>query len=108
MDQFSGEGSEHWTRIDAARLLAYRALSMADAGTTSMRETAMAKCFGITSEQAAITECQQLQGADGYLTDLPFEQRVRDAAALSFTGGTVNVMKILLGRELIGRDFAGL
>ncbi|WP_373086586.1 acyl-CoA dehydrogenase family protein [Sneathiella sp.] len=99
---------EHWTRIEAARLMAYRALSMSSLGQSSMREAAMAKWFGISSAKAAISDCLQLHGADGYLIDYPHEQRVRDVTALSFTGGTINIMKVLLVRELFGREFSGL
>ena len=88
--------------------MAYRALTMSTQGKTSMREAAMAKWFGISAAQAAISDCLQLHGADGYLVEYPLEQRVRDVTALSFTGGTINVMKVLLVRDLFGRDFAGL
>ena len=47
-------------------------------------------------------------GANGYLKDLPIEQRLRDVMSLQFTGGTINIMKILLVRQLIGAEFAGL
>ncbi|WP_373089136.1 acyl-CoA dehydrogenase family protein [Sneathiella sp.] len=99
---------EHWTRIEAARLMAYRALTLTTLGQTSMQEAAMAKWFGISSAKEAITDCLQLHGADGYLVEYPQEQRLRDVTALSFTGGTINIMKVLLVRELFGRDFSGL
>jgi cyclohexanecarboxyl-CoA dehydrogenase len=99
---------EHATRLEAARLMAYRALRMNDLGIDAVREAAMAKWFGISSAVQAATDCLQLRGANGYLTEYPYEQKLRDVTGLQFTGGTMNVMKILLVRHLIGRDYAGL
>ncbi|MGH7714906.1 MAG: acyl-CoA dehydrogenase family protein, partial [Vulcanimicrobiaceae bacterium] len=99
---------EHYTRLEAAKLMAYKALWMNDQGENAVREAAMAKWFGITSAIAAIQDCLQMHGANGYLTEFPLEQRLRDVMALQFTGGTVNIMKILLVRELLGKEFAGI
>lgn len=99
---------EHQTRIEAGRLLAYRALWMNDMGQDASTEASMAKWFGITSGVDAIKDCLPLWGANGYLRDFPVEQRLRDVLSLQFTGGTVNIMKVILVRQLLGNDFAGL
>jgi cyclohexanecarboxyl-CoA dehydrogenase len=99
---------EHYTRLEAARLLAYKALWMNQNGQSAQADTAMAKWFGVTTSIQAITDCLQIHGANAYLVDYPFEQRLRDVHAFNFTGGTVNVMKILLVRSLLGREFTGL
>jgi cyclohexanecarboxyl-CoA dehydrogenase len=99
---------EHKTRIEAARLLAYRALWMNDVGKNASRDAAMAKWFGITTGVQAISECLQMYGANGYLREWSVEQRLRDVTALLFTGGTINIMKLILVRELLGSEFAGL
>ena len=99
---------EHQTRIEAGRLMAYRALWMNDTGQDASTDAAMAKWFGITSSIQAITECLPMFGANGYLKQWPVEQRLRDVMSLQFTGGTVNIMKVLLVRQLLGNEFAGL
>lgn len=99
---------EHYTRLDAAKLLAYQALKLNGLGQPAIKEAAMAKWFGITSAVQAISDCLQMHGANGYLTEFPIEQRLRDVNALLFTGGTINVMKILLVREFLGREFTGI
>lgn len=99
---------EHQTRIEAGRLLAYRALWMNDAGLDASRDAAMAKWFGISSGVQAISDCLQMYGANGYLKEWSVEQRLRDVMALLFTGGTINIMKLILVRELLGSEFAGL
>ncbi len=99
---------EHYTRIEAARSLAYQALWLNDQGQMAVKESAMAKWFGITSAIQAIADCLQLHGANGYLTEHPLEQRLRDVLGLQFTGGTINIMKIILVREILGREFGGI
>ena len=47
-------------------------------------------------------------GAAGYLKDLPVERRLRDVMALMFTGGTINIMKVIVIQELLGKEFAAL
>lgn len=49
-----------------------------------------------------------MHSANGYLTEFPFEQRLRDVMATYFTGGTINIMKLLLVREIFGRQFTGI
>jgi hypothetical protein len=99
---------EHYSRLEAARLLAYKALWMNDNALDAVREAAMAKWFGITSATQAISDCLQMHGANGYLTELPLEQKLRDVMALQFTGGTINVMKMLLVKDFLGKEFTGI
>jgi len=99
---------EHQTRIEAGRLMAYKALWMNDMQQDASTEAAMAKWFGITSGIQAISDCMAMFGANGYLKEWPVEQRLRDVMSLQFTGGTVNIMKVLLVKQLFGNEFAGL
>ncbi len=99
---------EHSAKIEAARLLAYRALAANDAGRDAGTDAAMAKWFGISTGVQVIQDCLQMYGANGYLKDFAVEQRLRDVHAFLFTGGTLNVMKLILVRQLIGAEFAGL
>lgn len=99
---------EYYTRVEAARLMAYRALSLNDAGEDASTQAAMAKWLGITTSIDAISDCLPIFGANGYLEEFPVEQRLRDVMSLQFTGGTINIMKILLVKELLGREFTGL
>lgn len=99
---------EHQAKVEAARLLAYRALVANDAGRDATRDAAMAKWLGISTGIAAIQDCMQMHGAGGYLKDAPVEQRLRDVYSFLFTGGTLNIMKLILVRQLLGAEFAGL
>ena len=62
---------EHWTRLEAAKLLAFRALWRNDRGEDASSDAAMAKWFGIRSAIDAVSECLSAHGANGYLTGLP-------------------------------------
>ncbi len=96
---------EHCTRIEAGRLMAYKGLWMNTRGENAARVAGMAKWSGITDSIAAIQDCLQMHGASGYLKDLPLERRLRDVLGLTFTGGTINVMKLTVVKELLGASF---
>lgn len=99
---------EHHARIEAGRLLAYRALVANDRGEDASADAAMAKWFGISTGVSVIQDCLQMFGANGYLRDVGIEQRLRDVYSFLFTGGTLNIMKLILVRQLLGAEFAGL
>lgn len=99
---------EHHTRIEAGRLLAYRALVANDRNEDASADAAMAKWFGISTGVSVIQDCLQMFGAQGYLKEQGIEQKLRDVQAFLFTGGTLNIMKLLLVRQVLGPEFAGL
>jgi cyclohexanecarboxyl-CoA dehydrogenase len=99
---------EHSTRVESCRLLAYKGLWMNNRGENAARTAGMAKWSGITFSIDAIKDCLQMYGAAGYLKDLPVERRYRDVLGLTFTGGTINVMKLIVVKELLGAEFMGI
>jgi cyclohexanecarboxyl-CoA dehydrogenase len=99
---------EHYTRVEACRLMAYKGLWMSDVGENPQKQAGMAKWNGVVTSVDAIGACLQMYGAAGYLKDLGVERRLRDVMALLFTGGTINIMKIIVVQELLGKAFAGL
>ena len=99
---------EHHAKIEAGRLLAYRALVANDHGEDATADAAMAKWFGISTGVSVIQDCLQIFGANGYLRDNGIEQRLRDVYSFLFTGGTLNIMKLILVRQLLGAEYAGL
>jgi alkylation response protein AidB-like acyl-CoA dehydrogenase len=78
---------------------------MNNRGENAARIAGMAKWSGIMDSIAAIQDCLQMHGASGYLKALPYERRLRDVLGLTFTGGTINVMKLTVVRELLGSSF---
>ncbi len=96
--------AEAATHIDAARLLCYRALWLADRGQPYTKESAMVKWWGPRLSVETIHQCLLLHGHYGYTDELPFEQRMRDVIGLEIGDGTAEVMKVIVARELMGRE----
>jgi len=96
--------AEAATQVEACRWLCYRALWLADRGQRHTRESAMTKWWGPRLAVDAIHQCLLLHGHYGYTDELPFEQRMRDVIGLEIGDGTAQVMKMVVARELIGRE----
>ena len=97
--------AEHLTLIAAARLLAYECLWLRDQGRPHIKEAAMAKWLGPKTSTDAIHACLLMHGHYGYNADLPFEQRLRDVMGLEIGDGTPEIMKGVIAREAIGREY---
>lgn len=96
--------AEAATHVDACRWLCYRALWLADRGQRHTKESAMTKWWGPRLAVETIHQCLLLHGHYGYTDELPFEQRLRDVIGLEIGDGTAEVMKLIVARELMGRE----
>ena len=96
--------AEAATHIDAARWLCYRALWLADRGLPHTKESAMVKWWAPKLSVETIHQCLLLHGHYGYTDELPFEQRLRDVIGLEIGDGTAQIMKVIVARELMGRE----
>jgi cyclohexanecarboxyl-CoA dehydrogenase len=96
--------AEAATHIDAARWLCYRGLWFADRGLPHTKESAMVKWWGPKLSVETIHQCLLLHGHYGYTDELPFEQRLRDVIGLELGDGTAQIMKVIVARELMGRE----
>jgi cyclohexanecarboxyl-CoA dehydrogenase len=97
--------AEHLTLIEAARLLAYQTLWLRDQNQPHIKEAAMAKWLGPKTATEAIHASLLMHGHYGYSKELPFEQRLRDVIGLEIGDGTPEIMKGVIAREAIGRDY---
>lgn len=97
--------AEAATYLELGRWLCYRTLWMKDHGQRHTRESAMVKwwCPRIATE--IIHECLLTHGHYGYSKDLPFEQRLRDTIGQEIGDGTSEVMKLIIARDMLGREF---
>jgi alkylation response protein AidB-like acyl-CoA dehydrogenase len=93
------------TKIDAARLLVYRAATGAGRGFPSMYEAAMAKCFANEMAPEVTNTAMQVFGGYGYSREFPVERMHRDALAWRVAGGTVQMLRITMASILFGRRF---
>jgi cyclohexanecarboxyl-CoA dehydrogenase len=96
--------AEASTHVDACRWLCYRALWLADRGQRYTKESAMTKWWAPRLAVDTIHQCLRLHGHYGYTDELPFEQRMRDVIGLEIGDGTAEVMKVIVARELMGRE----
>lgn len=92
-------------KLDAARLLVYRAAVGAGRGFPSMHESAMAKCFANEMVSEVTASAMQVLGGYGYSKEFPVERMHRDALAWRVAGGTVQMLRITMASILFARRF---
>jgi cyclohexanecarboxyl-CoA dehydrogenase len=97
--------AEDSTLLEAARLLCYKALWLISRGEKSTRESAMAKWWSPIVAFNAINNCIQNHGAVGFTSETLDELRLRDVRGMWFADGTADIMKIVIGREMLGKEF---
>lgn len=90
------------TRIDAARLLTYRAASLKQRSKESIpRESSMAKLYASEVAVWASEQAIQIHGGYGYTKDYPAEKYWRDAKLCTIGEGTSEIQRIVIARELL-------
>jgi butyryl-CoA dehydrogenase len=92
-------------KVEAARLLIYRAVTRASEGFPSIADSSIAKCFANEMVREVTGAALQLMGGYGYSKQFPAEQRFRDAWGWGIAGGTIDIQKINIASALIGRRF---
>lgn len=92
-------------RVDAARLLLYRAVINAQEGLPSAKESSMAKCFANEMVREVCGSALQLMGGYGYNKEYPMEQRLRDAWGWGIAGGAIDIQKINIASALVDKRF---
>jgi alkylation response protein AidB-like acyl-CoA dehydrogenase len=93
------------TRVDAARLLVYRAAVGAQGGFPSIRETSMAKVFANETAKAVTDMAMEILGGYGYSAEFPVERMLRDSRGWPLAGGTLQIQKVLIAAAVLGRTF---
>lgn len=89
------------TRVDAARLLVYRAALYKDGGQPYSCEAAMAKLFAAETAMAVTTQAVQLFGGYGYTRDYPVERMMRDAKITEIYEGTSEVQRMVIAGHIL-------
>ncbi|GHF30346.1 acyl-CoA dehydrogenase [Streptomyces mashuensis] len=91
------------TRIDAARLLVWRASRMAAAGERfTAAEGSMSKLFAGETAKTVTMQAMQILGGNGYTRDYPVERMHRDAAIYTVFEGTSEIQRLVIARALSG------
>jgi alkylation response protein AidB-like acyl-CoA dehydrogenase len=89
------------TKIDASRLLTYRAAKMIDAGKRVTRESAMAKLFSSETAVWVAGEAVQIHGGYGFIKDYPVEKFYRDVKLCTVGEGTSEIQRLVIARQLL-------
>lgn len=90
------------TRIQAGRLLMYRAAWIRDQGRRHTLEASMAKLFASETAMWAATQAVQIYGGYGYIQDYPVERHFRDAKITEIYEGTSEVQRLVIARQVLG------
>ena len=93
--------AEMATRIDAGRLLGYRAALLKDAGKPCHRESSMAKLFCSQTANYVCNEAVQIHGGYGYMKEYAVERYFRDARVTEIYEGTTEAQKMVISRDLL-------
>lgn len=96
--------SDMATGIDAARLLVYHAAFLKDRGERCSKEASMAKLFASEVAMNATTKAIQIFGGHGYIKDYPVERYFRDAKLCEIGEGTSEIQRLIIAREILGRE----
>jgi acyl-CoA dehydrogenase len=105
--------AEDYARVDAARLLAYRGLWMYDQEQRNhafgrfevTKAIAEAKMLAPVTAFETINDVLQWFGAYGYTLDCPVEMGLRGVRSYMLAEGSTEIMKIIVARELLGKEF---
>lgn len=89
------------THIEASRLLIYSAAEKRDRGERCDLEAGMAKLFATETAAEVSFEAMRILGANGYSKDFPVERYYRDAPLVVIGGGTNELQRLIIARNLL-------
>jgi alkylation response protein AidB-like acyl-CoA dehydrogenase len=90
--------------VEAARLLVYRAAWVKDQGLPTTKATSIAKLFATEAAMKAASQAVLIHGNRGYSNEYPVERYYRDIKGLQIYEGTSHIQRVIIARELVGRD----
>ena len=93
--------AEMATKVEAARLLTYRAADLKNRGMSVNRESAMAKLYASEIAVEVANEGVQIFGGYGYTKDFPAEKYYRDAKLCTIGEGTSEIQKLVISRSIL-------
>ncbi len=89
------------TKIDAARLLVYRAAYLKDQGVSYSKEAAMAKLYASDIAMEVTTDAVQIFGGYGYSREYPVERLMRNAKITQIYEGTNQVQRMVISGSIL-------
>jgi len=92
------------TELEAAWLMVCRAAWRKERGLSFGREASMAKLFSTEAGNRACHKAVQMLGGYGYIREYPVERFLRDVKVATIYEGTSEIQRILISRNLLGRN----
>lgn len=89
------------TKLEAARVLTYKAAEIWDKHGDAVRISSQAKLFASDVAMQITTDCLQLFGGYGYTTDLDAERHMRDAKITQIYEGTNQIQRVIIARDML-------
>lgn len=89
------------TRIEAARLLTYRAAVLKDQGERGSRECSMAKLFASECANFCADKALQIHGGYGYSKEYEVERLFRDARITTLYEGTSEIQRLVIAKSFL-------
>ncbi len=93
--------AEMATKIEAAKLMVYRAAWLKDQGMDYDQASAMAKLYASDIAQTVTTEAVQIHGGYGYVKEYHVERLMRDAKITQIYEGTTEIQKVVISRNIV-------
>ncbi len=93
--------ADSYTEHQMVQLMVYRLAARTDAGTAARHEGYMAKIVGTELGFRVADRCMQIHGGIGLATEMPISKMWRDARSFMITEGPVEVMRMVLAREIL-------
>lgn len=94
--------AEMATKIDAARLLVWRAATLIDKKVESVsKESSMSKLYAGDIAMEVTTDAVQILGGYGYSRDFPVEKYMRDAKIMQIYEGTNQIQRIVIANSIL-------
>ena len=94
--------ADMYVALNSSRAYVYAVAKSCDAGRTTRFDAAAALLLAAENTERVASEAVQALGGAGYTKDWPVERLYRDAKLLGIGGGTNEIRRMLIGRELIG------
>ena len=91
------------TKVEASRLLVWKAGAEIDAGRRNTMIAAMAKRFAADSAMEIAVDAVQVFGGNGFNREYPVEKLMRDAKIMQIYEGTSQIQRVIIGRELFAK-----
>ncbi len=94
--------AEMAVKVEASRLMLFKALDQVSRGLRSDFQSGMAKYFATEAACEVTRHAMAIHGGNGVTREFPIEELYRMAPILTVTEGTPEMQKLIIGRSLLG------